>query len=67
LAADRLIQTIAFPNISTGIYGYPKEAAAKIAIDAVTEFLNQNDQIQIVFFVCFDVENYRIYEKLLGN
>lgn len=57
------LETIAFPNISTGIYGFPKVRAAQIAIKAVKGF--QNNIVKEVIFVCFDEENYRIYEKLL--
>ena len=67
IAKDLGCKTIAFPNISTGIYGYPKQQAAEIAIGAVREFLEQNNLPETVYFVCFDEENYRIYEKLLGT
>jgi len=65
LAVENGIETIAFPNISTGVYGYPKEKAAEIAIRTVTEFLRENDQLQQVYFVCFDEENLQIYQRLL--
>lgn len=65
LALDNQVQTIAFPNISTGIYRFPKERAAQIAIQAVTDFLNTTDKIERVVFVCFDDENYHLYHKLL--
>lgn len=65
LAKNHSLKTIVFPNISTGIYHFPKERAAKIAIQSVTEFLKQDNQIQTVFFVCFDFENLEIYNKLL--
>ncbi|MGE8708863.1 O-acetyl-ADP-ribose deacetylase [Leptospira interrogans] len=65
LAKNHSLKTIAFPNISTGIYHFPKERAAKIAIQSVTKFLKQDNQIQTVFFVCFDFENLEIYNKLL--
>jgi len=58
-------ETIAFPNISTGIYGFPKSAAAEIAIAAVKEYLTKNEHPKTIFFVCFDEENYKIYKKLL--
>ncbi len=58
-------KTIAFPNISTGVYRFPKERAAEIAINAVMEFLSKNDIPEKVFFVCFDEENYRIYKRIL--
>jgi O-acetyl-ADP-ribose deacetylase (regulator of RNase III) len=64
LALENDIKTIAFPNISTCVYGYPKEQAAKIAFKTVTEFLIGNDQIEQVYFICFDDENYEFYRKL---
>lgn len=63
LAEENGLVTIAFPNISTGVYRYPKGKAAKVAIEAVKAF--QSDVIETVFFVCFDEENYGIYEKQL--
>src|SRR6188768_3645423 len=67
LAIKHNLSTIAFPNISTGIYGYPKEEAAKIAIETVSEYLQgQNESfISKVYFVCFDEENYELYRSLL--
>jgi O-acetyl-ADP-ribose deacetylase (regulator of RNase III) len=65
LALKNNIKTIAFPNISTGVYGFPKDKAAEIAIKAVTGFLNQNNKIEKVYFVCFDNENYSLYQELL--
>jgi O-acetyl-ADP-ribose deacetylase (regulator of RNase III) len=64
--AERL-ESIAFPNISTGIYGYPKPDAARLAVAAVRETLPQTPSIKRVVFVCFDRENYSLYEKLLGR
>lgn len=65
LAIKFNIKTIAFPNISTGIYGYPKNEAASIAIDAVKGFIKQNIFFETIYFVCFDDINYDIYIKLL--
>ncbi len=65
LALENQIQTIAFPNISTGIYRFPKEIAAKIAIQTITNFLENIKTIKKVIFVCFDIENYNIYNDLL--
>lgn len=65
LAANNKIASVAFPNISTGIYGYPKKEAAEVAIRSVTEFLTQNDFIGKVYFVCFDEENYQLYQSLI--
>ncbi|MDR2784864.1 MAG: O-acetyl-ADP-ribose deacetylase [Treponema sp.] len=58
---------IAFPNISTGVYGYPKEGAARIALETVKKTLPQTPGIKQVIFMCFDQENYRLYRTLLGN
>ena len=65
LAAENGAKTVAFPNISTGVYGFPKERAAKIAIEAVRKFLKSDKSLSEVVFVCFDRENYGIYERLL--
>ncbi len=64
LAESLGINTIAFPNISTGVYGFPKEPAGKIAVDEVKNF--RSDVIKKVIFVCFDDENEEIYKKLLS-
>lgn len=65
LAENNAIQTIAFPNISTGVYGFPKLLAAQTAIAAVAAFLADSGNIQKLVFVCFDNENYNIYRELL--
>jgi O-acetyl-ADP-ribose deacetylase (regulator of RNase III) len=62
LAVQNGIRTIAFPNISTGVYGYPKNEAAIIAISTVKEFLENHCEIQEVIFCAFDDENFRIYK-----
>ena len=66
LALSHGVRTIAFPNISTGIYRFPKELAARIAVETVRDFVMQNAGIEEVVFVCFDEENVRIYRGLLG-
>ncbi len=65
LALSNGIKTIAFPNISTGVYGFPKELAAQIAVSTVKEFVKDNEIIKEVIFVCFDEENYKIYADFL--
>jgi O-acetyl-ADP-ribose deacetylase (regulator of RNase III) len=65
LAVKNEVKTIAFPNISTGIYHFPKDKAAEIAIHTVKDFLSEHRQIDKVIFVCFDEENYKIYKNLL--
>lgn len=64
LAESLGVETIAFPNISTGIYKFPKELAGKIAVETVKNF--QSEIIKKVIFVCFDEENEEIYKKLLN-
>ncbi|MCK5311704.1 MAG: O-acetyl-ADP-ribose deacetylase [Desulfobacteraceae bacterium] len=61
------IKTIAFPNISTGVYGFPKELAAKIAINEVNNFLKNEYTTNEVLFVCFNKENYDIYNTLISD
>jgi len=65
LALKNGIRSIAFPNISTGIYGFPKERAARIAITEVQQFLKDHNKINKVIFAVFDEENYRIYKAYL--
>jgi O-acetyl-ADP-ribose deacetylase (regulator of RNase III) len=65
IAAENHLHTIAFPNISTGIYHFPKQRAAEIAIQTVKEFLATTNEIKQVTFVCYDDENYNIYKSLL--
>ncbi|MCO6149490.1 O-acetyl-ADP-ribose deacetylase [Flavobacterium sp. NRK1] len=66
IALQNNIQTIAFPNISTGIYQFPKDKAATIAVTTVKHFLEENEDIKEVVFVCFDDENYKLYKDLLN-
>lgn len=68
LALDHKCQSIAFPNISTGVYGYPKELAAAVAFKEVFLFINAHSgSIAKVIFVCFDNENYQLYLKQEGK
>lgn len=66
LAAEKHLRTVAFPNISTGIYGFPRERAVDIAIGTVREALAKAPGIEQVTFVCFDDENYRLYRERLA-
>ena len=63
LAEENQLTSIAFPNISTGIYRFPKALAAEIAIQTVQDF--QTTNVERVVFVCFDQENFDIYRKHL--
>ena len=67
LAVDNNINTIAFPCISTGVYRFPKERAANIAVTQIKDFLKTNKGIESVAFVCFDEESYKIYDRLLSG
>lgn len=68
IANELKLQSIAFPNISTGIYHFPKEAAATIAVATVKEFMQQDNQhLQTILFVCFDEEIFNYYQQLLGK
>ena len=68
LAVEYDLETIAFPNISTGIYGYPKKEAAQIAVATVSKYFQKGhngSSIRKVYFVCFDEENFQLYRSLL--
>jgi O-acetyl-ADP-ribose deacetylase (regulator of RNase III) len=65
LSVDNKIKTIAFPAISTGIYGFPLERATKIAIAEVKKFLRTNESVEKVIFVCFDERAEEVYQKHL--
>ncbi|MCD7935893.1 MAG: O-acetyl-ADP-ribose deacetylase [Tannerellaceae bacterium] len=68
LANELDVETIAFPNISTGVYLFPKEEAAQIAVGTIRTFLAQeNRTVREVICVCFDRENFELYESLLKN
>ena len=64
LAEDAGLKSIAFPNISTGVYSYPKDKAAKVAIETVQKTLEETPGIEKIVFVCFDDENYELYQEL---
>ena len=64
IAADKGIRTIAFPSVSTGVYRFPVELAAKIAVQTVAEFLNENpDKFDLVEWVLFDEHTVMGYEN----
>lgn len=67
LAEENNITSISFPNISTGIYGFPREQAAPVAIQTVQNFIRPHAIIQKIVFVCFDEDNYSIYQSLLDQ
>ena len=65
IAVKNDLNTVAFPNISTGIYGYPKKEAAAIAVKTVMEFLQLNSSISKVYFVCFEEYNFYLYKSMM--
>lgn len=65
VAVENGVKSIAFPNISTGIYHFPKSSAAEIAIETVQRFMANDNSLEEVFFVCFDDENYALYKEIL--
>jgi len=67
IAAAQGVRSIAFPSISTGVYGYPVEAAARIAVKTVRTVLREKPEIQEVVFCCFFANDLAIYEKLLNQ
>ncbi len=65
LAKEYKCETLAFPLISSGVYGYPKDRALKVAVDVIGEFLLENDMT--VYIVIFDKASYKISEKLFSD
>jgi O-acetyl-ADP-ribose deacetylase (regulator of RNase III) len=65
LAVDNNCRIISFPNISTGIYGFPKREAAEIAVNTVILFLQESVIIEKVIFVCFEEDNFQFIQHLL--
>ena len=63
LAAAHGIHSIAFPNISTGVYGFPKKLAADLVRNYFAEIQSQETSVEVVRFVCFDEENYMLYKS----
>ncbi|MFZ5974267.1 MAG: O-acetyl-ADP-ribose deacetylase [Bacillota bacterium] len=67
IARELGLRSVAFPSISTGVYGYPVELAAPVAVRAVTDALENNDALERVVFVCFDAKTLAVYERLLSE
>jgi O-acetyl-ADP-ribose deacetylase (regulator of RNase III) len=67
ISVENGVKSIAFPAISTGVYRFPLELAAKIAVSEVEKFLTQYKKLEKIIFVCFDEENFNIYMRLLNN
>ena len=67
LASTLGARSIAFPSISTGIYGYPLALAAPLAVDTVRAVLNELNEIEAVIFCCFSEADLLVYSGLLGG
>ena len=66
VAAGHGVRSIAFPGISTGVYGYPVELAAQVAVSTVASSLCSLESVHEVVFCCFSAEDLAVYERLLG-
>jgi len=67
LAEEYELESIAFPNISTGVYGYPKEEAAEIATNMIIKKSDKLKNIKEITFCVFDDTNYKLYQELLKD
>lgn len=67
LAVKNNCKSIAFPNISTGVYGFPKKEAAEIAVQTVHDFLQSDSTLEKVVFVCFDDENFALISEEIST
>ncbi|MCP4402251.1 MAG: O-acetyl-ADP-ribose deacetylase [bacterium] len=67
LAVQHRVKSIAFPSISTGVYGFPIERASRIATATVKLFLEMPQEIENVIFVCFGPHDYQVYVEALGS
>jgi O-acetyl-ADP-ribose deacetylase (regulator of RNase III) len=65
LCSQNKITSVAFPSISTGIYGYPVEEASRIALKTVIDYLKDHPEIKLVRFVLFDTRTFDVYKKSL--
>ena len=65
LAVENQIQTITFPSISTGVYGYPIQQASQIAVSEISDFMVKNSLINQVSIVCFSSDDLYVYQSLL--
>ena len=65
IAAEHEMKSIAFPSISTGVYGYPIELAARIAVEIVCDVVRKSSKIEEIIFCCFSQNDLDVYESLL--
>ena len=67
IAAAKGLTSLAFPSISTGIYGYPIELAAQVAVASVRQALQQPTSLKEVVFCCFSAQDLAVYERVLNT
>jgi O-acetyl-ADP-ribose deacetylase (regulator of RNase III) len=67
LAVQNGVRSVAFPAISTGVYGFPLERATRIAVREVRAFLEKNSSLEKVLFVCFDSRTRNCYQLVLSE
>lgn len=67
VAADHYVRTIAFPSISTGIYGYPIVLACEVAVETVCRFLDEPRSVAEVTFCCFSADDLKVYQRVLSR
>lgn len=65
IAAKHEMRSIAFPSISTGVYGYPIDLAARVAVDTVSNIVQKSSKLEEVIFCCFSPSDLAVYESLL--
>jgi O-acetyl-ADP-ribose deacetylase len=65
IAKEKGLASVSFPAISTGVYGYPKQEACRIAVDTAVNFMTTQDYLIEIYFVLFDKENYNLYTNYL--
>jgi len=65
LVREKGLKSVSFPAISTGVYGFPKDEACRIAVDTSVEFMKKNDYAVDIHFVLFDMESYELYMKYI--
>jgi len=65
IAAKQEVKSIAFPSISTGVYGYPIDLAARIAVDTVCNVVQKSSKLEEVIFCCFSPSDLAVYDSIL--
>jgi O-acetyl-ADP-ribose deacetylase (regulator of RNase III) len=67
IAVENGLKTVSFPSISTGVYGYPVDKAAQVALGAIADFLKQNKSLEEIVFVLFDSRTFEAYQRALSE